>query len=257
MSINAMNTVRELAVNVTGATRVFERMGIDYCCGGGRSLADACKTFNVPVEEVLRSLEEAERAIQPLDPATDWQGESITALSKHIIETHHVFTREELVRLERLLDKVHSRHGENHPELTRLKELFLALKEDLLPHMLKEEQVLFPYIERMELAIRERRDVQPPFFGTVRNPVRMMSMEHDTVGELLREMRAATSNYLPPPDACASFQTLYQALPAFEADLHQHIHLENNILFPRAIEMEDQTNREWHSTADRHQCFGE
>lgn len=255
MSINAMNTVRELAVSVPGATRVFEKMGVDYCCGGGRTLADACQTFHVSFDEILRSLEEAEQNIHPGDKAVDWQRESLTALSAHIIDTHHVFTKQELVRMEKLLDKVCSRHGENHPELGRLQELFLMLKKDLIPHMLKEEQVLFPYIARMEEAVDEGGEISPPFFVTVQNPVRMMMMEHDTVGDLLREMRTVAGNYLAPADACISYQTLYQALQELEADLHQHIHLENNLLFPRAVEMESQEQPEWPLRMDEHQCF--
>jgi regulator of cell morphogenesis and NO signaling len=256
MSVHVTSTVRELAVTVPGATRVFERVGIDYCCGGGRTLADACQTFRVPVDEVMRSLEDAAQAVKPGDQVIDWQAESLASLSAHIINTHHVFTRQELARLEGLLDKVCSRHGENHPELRQVQGLFLTLKQDLLPHMLKEEQVLFPYVIRLEEAVNKARDVPPPFFVTVQNPVRMMMTEHDTVGDLLREMRAATGNYAAPPDACISYQTFYQALAEFEADLHQHIHLENNILFPRAVEMESQAKPDWQTNAGRHQCFG-
>ncbi|MFN0084647.1 MAG: iron-sulfur cluster repair di-iron protein [Blastocatellia bacterium] len=255
MAINAMSTVRELAVSVPGATRVFERAGIDYCCGGGRSLADACRTFHVSFDEIVRSLEEAQHAIHPGDRIVDWQSESLTALSAHIVATHHEFTKQELSRLETLLDKVCSRHGENHPELGRLRELFVMLKNELVPHMLREEQVLFPYLARMEGALDEGDDIPPPFFVTVQNPVRMMMTEHETAGDLLGEMRAAAGNYAAPADACISYQTLYQALAAFEADLHQHIHLENNILFPRAVEMESRAKPEWQSRAAAHQCF--
>lgn len=256
MSINAMNTVRELAVTVPGATRVFERMGIDYCCGGGRTLADACQTFHVSFDEVVRSLEAAEQSVHVGDKIIDWQSESLTALSAHIIDTHHIFTKQELSRLEKLIDKVCSRHGENHRELARLRELFVMLKSELIPHMLKEEQVLFPYVARMEEAVSEGFDVPPPFFVTVQNPVRMMMTEHDTAGDLLREMRSVTGNYRVPADGCISYQTLYQALADFESDLHQHIHLENNILFPRSLEMEIQARPEWQEMADHHQCFG-
>jgi regulator of cell morphogenesis and NO signaling len=255
MTINAMSTVRDLAIALPGATRIFERAGIDYCCGGSRTLADACLTFRVPLDEIVRSLEAAGHDSQSGDEIIGWQGESLTALSAHIIETHHAFTKQELLRLEKLLDKVCSRHGENHSELNRLRELFHMLKDELIPHMLKEEQVLFPYVARMEEAVAAGGDIQPPFFVTVRNPVRMMTTEHDTAGELLREMRAATGNYGVPADACISYQTLYQALAELEADLHQHIHLENNILFPRAVEMEDQARPEWQSRAGEHQCL--
>jgi regulator of cell morphogenesis and NO signaling len=245
MTVNTMNTVRELAVTIPGATRIFEQLGIDYCCGGGRTLTAACEKSNVPLEEVVERLEAAARAVNPGDKVRDWQTESLTSLSACIIDTHHFFTKQELARLEKLLDKVCSRHGENHIELFALRSAFQHLKQDLIPHMLKEEQVLFPYIARMEEAVNEQRAVPPPFFVTVQNPVRMMTTEHDTAGELLSEMRRLTNGYALPPDACISFQALYLALQEFEADLHQHIHLENNILFPRAVEMESAAEPVW------------
>lgn len=256
MSVTATHTVRELAVALPGATRVFEKMGIDYCCGGGRTLADACDKFSVPIEEVVRSLETAASTAQPGDNATDWQKESLTALSNHIVDAHHVFTRQEMERLEKLLDKVCSRHGENHPELFQVQKLFWALRQELLPHMLKEEQVLFPYIILMEAAIDNQGKIPTPFFVTVQNPVRMMMSEHDAAGDLLRDMRSVSGDYVPPPDGCISYQTLYQALAGLEADLHQHIHLENNILFPRAVKLETQAEPKWQTMADQHQCFG-
>lgn len=255
MPVTATHTVRELAVTMPGATRVFERMGIDYCCGGGRTLADACATFHVPIEEVVRSLEEAGHTTPSGVNSLDWRTESLTDLCSYIVDKHHVFTRQELERLEKLLDKVCSRHGENHPELAQLQTLFLALKQDLLPHMLKEEQVLFPYINLMEAAITNHNNIPTPFFATVQNPVRMMMSEHDAAGDLLRQMRSIAGNYVPPSDACISYQTLYQALAEFEADLHQHIHLENNILFPRAVEMELQAEGSRANMAVRSGCF--
>jgi regulator of cell morphogenesis and NO signaling len=256
MSVSTISTVRELAVTVPGATSVFERLGIDYCCGGGRTLREACEKSHVAVDEVIRHLEEAKQATQPGAEVRAWEAESMTDLAAHIVDTHHFFTKQELERIEQILDKVCTRHGANHPELLRLRTLFETLKQDLLPHMLKEEQVLFPFIARMEEAIGEGLAVPPPFFVTVQNPVRMMTQEHDTAGDLLREMRAAANNYVAPPDACISFQTLYQALAEFEADLHQHIHLENNILFPRAVMMENEAQPEWQARAGEHQCFG-
>ena len=148
------------------------------------------------------------------------------------------YTREEIARLGPLFDKVCSVHGKNHPELLRLRETFSGLAEELTTHLMKEEMVLFPYIVRMEEAVVAKEPVLPPPFGSVRNPVAMMMSEHDGAGNALRSMRQIGNGYAAPADACISFQTLYQALAAFEADLHQHIHLENNMLFPRAIEME-------------------
>jgi regulator of cell morphogenesis and NO signaling len=145
-----------------------------------------------------------------------------------------------MIRLQSLADKVLAAHGGNHPELIHLDELFTRLCADLKPHMFKEEQILFPYIVELAKTVDH-----VPFasFGTVNNPIRMMMMEHDTAGEILREMRALTSDYKVPADACISYQTLYQALENFEKDLHQHIHLENNILFPKALGLESELNR--------------
>ncbi|HUE83073.1 MAG TPA: hemerythrin domain-containing protein [Pyrinomonadaceae bacterium] len=150
-------------------------------------------------------------------------------------------TRQEMDRLRSLLEKVCSVHGQNYPELLTVQALFRELCMDLTPHMFKEEQMLFPYIERMEEAAKNGHEISAPPFGTVRNPVRMMMMEHDTAGDLLRKLRETSSDYTVPKDGCISYQTLYQAMEAFEQDLHQHIHLENNVLFPRAVEMEDAT----------------
>jgi regulator of cell morphogenesis and NO signaling len=152
---------------------------------------------------------------------------------------HHAFTREELVRLEALLAKVSGVHGQNHPELFQIQDQFGKLRGELEPHMLKEESVLFPYIVRMEEATLANKTLPPPPFRTVQNPVRVMMAEHDAAGYILGRIREATSDYAVPPDGCISYKTLYSALTALEVDLHQHIHLENNILFPRAVAMED------------------
>jgi regulator of cell morphogenesis and NO signaling len=237
MSFTITNTVKEMAIKMPGAIKVFEQYGIDYCCGGAHSLNDACKAAQVPLDDVLTCLIELASG-SDLHPAHDWQKESLGALVNHLLQTHHVFTRQELMRIAKQLDKVCAVHAQNHPELLRLRDLFNILKSDLIPHMIKEESVLFPYIKAIEAAQAAHRTPPTPFFNTVRNPVRMMMMEHDNAGELLRIIRTMTGNYTPPADACASFRALYEALQALEADLHQHIHLENNILFPRTLEIE-------------------
>lgn len=238
MNINVATTVRELAVTLPGATRVFERLGIDYCCGGSRTLADACVKAKVPVEKVTESLTKAKQEAITPEQQHDWQADSLTALINHIVEKHHTFTKEELPRIEKLMNKVCAVHGEQHAELLRLKALFLNLKEDLEPHLMKEEQVLFPYIAKLETARTRQIALPISCFGTVQNPVRMMNIEHDTAGELLHEMRKVTSNYTVPPEACMSYRALYHALTELETDLHQHIHLENNILFLKAVALE-------------------
>ena len=238
MTHNTTTTVRELAVCEPTATRVFEKLKIDYCCGGGKTLDAACAVAGVRTEDVWQLLEEARQSQATGGNAIDFQTASLTELVSYILNKHHVFTKEEMARLDALFEKVCSVHGQNHPELLRVKSLFQNLCADLKPHMFKEEQVLFPYIIRLEEAVKSNRPPMPPPFGTVQNPVRMMMFEHDTAGELLRVLRKVTSDYTTPADACISYRTLYQALAAFEQDLHQHIHLENNILFPRAVDME-------------------
>jgi regulator of cell morphogenesis and NO signaling len=231
-------TVREYALEIPEATRIFEKLGIDYCCGGGKSLADACAKAGVAVDEVLGSLETNARS-EGSFAGKEWQTTSQAELIVHIVEKHHAFTREELKRLEALLAKVCGAHGQNHPELFHIQDQFGKLRGDLEPHMLKEENVIFPYIIRMEEATAQNQPLPMAPFGTVRNPVRVMMAEHDAAGYILGRMRALSSDYTAPVDACISYKTLYSALTALEADLHQHIHLENNILFPRATELED------------------
>ena len=157
------------------------------------------------------------------------------------MEKHHAYCREEGQRLQPLLAKVVSKHGEHHPELSQVQDLFTALHNELSMHMMKEEQMLFPYIIGLEESAKHKSAPPRAPFGTVQNPVRMMVQEHDDAGRLLKDIRTLTGNFTAPQDACTSFKALYQGLDALEADLHQHIHLENNILFPHAIALEDAT----------------
>jgi regulator of cell morphogenesis and NO signaling len=238
MSMNREKTIRELALENAAATKVFERLGIDYCCGGNHTLEQACHAANIPVDQVLKSLEEAKQSSPASSADRNWQTEPLGDLVSHITNTHHKYTRDGIARLTPLFAKVCSVHGANHPELLELRDIFAGLTQELTVHLLKEEKVLFPYIIRMEEAVIEKAPILPPPFGTVQNPVAMMEHEHDSAGNALRAMRTISRGYIAPPDACVSYQTLYQALAELEADLHQHIHLENNILFSRAIEME-------------------
>jgi regulator of cell morphogenesis and NO signaling len=237
--IDSDMTVREIAVQLPHSTRLFEKLKIDYCCGGNRTLTEASSVAGIDVSDVVKMLEQqSEQA--PQSGFVEFQKLSLPKLITHIVDTHHVFTREEITRLEALTAKVIAAHGENHPELHQVGKLFEQLSADLNPHMFKEEQVLFPYILALEAAAQSNHSAPFAPFGTVKNPVRKMMMEHDTAGEILRELRTVTSDYAVPGDACISYRTLYGALAAFEKDLHQHIHLENNLLFPRAVNVEAQ-----------------
>lgn len=235
MNMTTNKTVRELALEIPAATRVFEKMGIDYCCGGQRSLSEACADAGVDFRDLQIELTLAAHA-QSSEP--NFQTTTLENLINHIVIKHHSFTRREIARLNALLDKVCMAHGDNHPELLEIYVSFRELGADLETHMTKEERVLFPYVIRMEAAARQQVPLFRPPFGTVANPVRMMMLEHDRAGELLKKIRKLSSDYATPADVCLSYKTLYAALEDLEKDLHQHIHLENNILFPKAVEME-------------------
>jgi regulator of cell morphogenesis and NO signaling len=237
MTIATTKTVGEIAAEMPNATREFEKLGIDYCCGGNRTLGEACAEAKISVDEALERLEKSMTATAP-GRDTDWQDQPLADLIAYITNTHHVFVREECPRIEALAAKVVGVHRKNHPELLRVQETISALAQELSVHLMKEEQILFPYVIRLEESFVAGEPAPPAMFGTVVNPVRMMMQEHDGAGDALRTLRAVTEDYSAPEDACISYRTLYDALKGFEADLHQHIHLENNILFPRAVAME-------------------
>lgn len=231
----ANKTVKEVAVEIPGAARIFENLRIDYCCGGNVPLSEGCTKAGVPLDEVLASLVKAQA--EPL-PTRDWGKSPLAALVRHIVEKHHAFTFAETTRLEALFVKVCAVHADKHPELLAMQYYFGELANELRTHMMKEEHILFPYIAAMERAVLEKREVPPAMFGSVENPVRAMMKEHDSAGEALRALRGASNGYAAPENACVSYRELYRSLQALEADLHTHIHLENNVLFPRALEME-------------------
>ena len=236
MLLDPNKTVGELAVAIPKATRVFEKTKIDYCCGGEQLLGDACLKAGVD----LRALEQMlEASAQPAAATTvNFQQMTLAELIQYILDKHHVYTNEEMSRLEALAAKVVGAHAANHPELLATRDLLVQLFAELKGHMFKEEQILFPFIVEFEQSVLQSRPTPSAPFGTVVNPIRMMTVEHDHAGDILRELRKVSGNYQAPDDACLSYQTFYQALEAFEQDLHQHIHLENNLLFPKAIALE-------------------
>ena len=237
MTLTTTRTVGEIAAEMPGTTREFEKLGIDYCCGGSRTLGEACAAANISIDEALARLEKSAESNR-FDAKQDWQKQLLADLISHITGTHHAFVRTESPRIEALAAKVAGVHGKNHPELLQVKDVFSALAAELSVHLMKKEQILFPYVQRMEESALAGETAPPAMFGTVLNPVRMMMQEHDGAGDSLRTLRTITKDYVVPDDACISYRTLYQALEGYEADLHQHIHLENNILFPRAVAME-------------------
>jgi regulator of cell morphogenesis and NO signaling len=230
-------TVRDIAASNPAAVRVFEKYSIDYCCGGQRPLAEVCTERGISTEAVLAEVQATSLAHAP---ERDWMTASLADLVAHIVGRHHAYLKTELPLLEARLAKVVEAHRAKHSGiLGPLQSVFAGLKNELDTHLWKEESVLFPAIEEMEAAASAGRTPQPTPFGTVRNPIRMLEHEHDTAGHALRAMRELTQDYAPPADACTTFRALYAGLAELERDLHTHIHLENNILFPRAAELEN------------------
>jgi len=232
MELNG-KTIGEIAISNPNAIRVFERLRIDYCCHGNRSLEDACAAAGVNASDVRNEIS----AQRLTGDGRDWSRETLMDLMRYIVDTHHTYTRDTLQTVCKLAAKVADRHGANHPSTTMVKALAGKLSDDLFPHMIKEEQVLFPYVEQMERAIGGGFDLPDSCFGTVRNPIRMMMMEHDAAAEILAALRMATDDYTLPDDACISFRALYEQLMALEEDLHRHIHffMSNNFHTVRGL----------------------
>lgn len=213
---------------------VFEEFGIDFCCGGRLSLADACREATVDPADVVRALEALPASAEQGEDAAQWP---VDWLIDHIVAVHHGYVREALPRIAGYLSKLQDVHGARHPELSCVVACFDEMGAELMQHMMKEEHVLFPYV--VELAARgEACGRAPSPFGTVENPIRMMEREHRDAANALRTIRDLTADYSPPADGCSTYQVCMSELRAFDQDLHRHIHLENNVLFPRAVRLE-------------------
>lgn len=241
ITIDETTTVRDLAVGHPAARQVLESLGIDYCCGGGSRLADAVAAAGLELAAVREAVEQAvgRAASDKGAPERDWRDAPLADLVGYIEDTHHVFMKEALPRLDDLFTKVLGAHGTRHGDmLVPLRATFRALRTEIDMHLMKEEQVLFPYIRQMEASIAQTGRVPPMHCGTVQNPIRQMEAEHENAGEALARMRNLTAGYTLADDACPTFAALFEGLRDLEADLHEHIHLENNILFPRATAME-------------------
>jgi regulator of cell morphogenesis and NO signaling len=236
MKFSGETKVKDIALSNPAARQVLEDAGLDYCCGGGKSLHDACLHADTSVKEILDRLHENSDDTTPEDMS--WVAAPLSEITRHIREKHHRYVRAEIPRIHALLDKVTAKHGKNHAEVVDIGRLFTEVGKEMIMHMQKEEQILFPYIDALERAANAHSSVEPPFFQTVKNPIHAMMKEHDAAGELVRQIRCFSSEYTAPADACTSFKALYEGLKEFEADLHQHVHLENNVLFPRAVEVE-------------------
>jgi regulator of cell morphogenesis and NO signaling len=234
MHMTNQNTIGEIVAQDFRTAAVFEKYGIDFCCKGNKSLVEACHNKDIRPQDVLDEL----TAILAQDQKTiDFKSWSPVRLADYIEHTHHRYVEEQTPVLLRLLDKLCSVHGARHPELFEVRKEFIASSEELAKHMKKEELILFPRIRKMSKNIHESTPDEIPS-GYARGPISIMLAEHDVEGERFRKIDALTGHYQPPEDACNTYKATYALLHAFENDLHLHIHLENNILFPMAIDME-------------------
>lgn len=225
-------TVGQLVTERPSRSRIFEQWGLDYCCGGNKSLAQACEEKGVSLQTVLDDLRRNDT--QASDEPVDWASASLSALADHIEATHHAYLRQELPRLTGLIEKVVNAHAQQHPELREVQSVFQALRSELETHTWKEENILFPMCRELDVV-----EIRPRFHcGSIQNPIFVMEMEHDHAGEALARLRTLTHGFTPPEDACNTYRAMLDALAELEVDLHMHIHKENNILFPRAIERE-------------------
>jgi regulator of cell morphogenesis and NO signaling len=238
-----MNTVEQLTVgeyvaNDFRTAALFSKYGIDFCCKGNRTLEEVCAKKNInpaDLEKEINSVIETKSK-----NVIDFKSWSPSLLIDYIVEKHHSFVEEKTPILLQFLEKLCKVHGERHPELFEITSLFKLSAGDLAQHMKKEELILFPFIQKMVKAQKENQAIEQPHFGTVENPIAMMKDEHSIEGERFDRIATLTDGFTPPEDACSTYKVTYQMLKEFEQDLHKHIHLENNILFPKAIELQEQ-----------------
>jgi regulator of cell morphogenesis and NO signaling len=238
MNIQPSQTLREIAAQSAGVVRVLEDHRIDYCCGGQRSFEAACREKGLDWQLIAQQIEAAGQTTAA--DQQDWNTAPLSALIRHILAVHHNYLRQELPRLAERLARVQKAHPQDTAVLTPLAEAYRTLHAELDGPLPKEERILFPFIEQMEGAAAEHRPRIALPFGTFENPIRVMGHEHDSAGHALAEIRRATSNFTLPGHACDTYRALYAGLRELERDMHQHIHLENNILFPRALALEAQ-----------------
>ena len=240
--ITAQTKVADVAAaaNSLAAIRVFQKHGIDFCCGGQRPIADVCTTKGLQTEALIAELETA--LAGPSEDSVDWNTAPLRSLTAHIVNRHHGYLRNELPRIQAWLDKVASKYSETDPHsVAKLPAIFGNLRAELESHLRKEEMILFPWVERFEAAVEAGMPRLPLPFGTFDGPIGVMEHEHESAGAALQAMRDVTDNYQAPDHACRTYRVLFEALKDLEADLHLHIHLENNILHRRAQAMYSNT----------------
>jgi regulator of cell morphogenesis and NO signaling len=226
--LNGASIVGELVAQSPGLSRLFEHLGIDYCCGGKRTLEEACQDKHLELEAIVVQIRSA---MDGLAPAPDDVSElSLTQLTYHIEQTHHAYLKRELPRLQALVEKIAARHSDKNPKLPQLPAVYSVFRSELEAHMAKEEQLLFPLIRKIDSTMEDGAYA----CGSIENPIRIMEIEHQHAGNGLLSMRRITNDFTTPPGACTTYRATMHALAELEADMHQHVHKENNVLFPSA-----------------------
>jgi len=231
-------TVGELAAADIRKAEVFKKYGIDFCCGGKKTLKQACVELSLDANKIEKELQQVTEQVEGRSKSFDFNRWSADFLVDYIYNEHHLFYYDERPVIADLLEKVTNHHGPKHPELFKVQELYNKLQQELNAHFFKEETVLFPHIKNLVQAKKTMSFPMPLGINNIEQPVHAMEEEHEEAGAILRAINEATNNYTPPADACKSFSLLYHKLKNLEEDLHQHIHLENNILFPKAAALE-------------------
>ena len=234
--IAAQSTLRSIALEQPATIRVFERFHLDYCCGGNRPLGEVCEQQGIALDTMLASLSEAANTGRNIAP--DFAQAPLAEIIQHIVQVHHGYVRNELPRLLPMAERAAGKHGPTRPELLQVHQQLTQLADELTFHLQKEERILFPYIESLERSRNNGEDAPHACFASVESPIQAMIHEHEAAGALLDEMRKATQNFTPWNGACPTLVGLYDGLDAFERDLHRHVHLGNNLLFPRAVALE-------------------
>lgn len=232
----ATATIGEIVATDFRTAAVFDQFGIDFCCGGRRLFEEACRAAAADPTAVTRALDALPASGDTADNVMGWP---LERLIEHIVSIHHAYVRSALPTIARYLAKLEEVHGARHPELARIRAYFDQISADLQQHMVKEEQVLFPYVREIASRGETRGGARSPF-GTIENPIHMMEREHREVADGLRIIRELSNGYTVPSDGCTTYAVCMAELLRFERDLHQHVHLENNVLFPRAIELENE-----------------
>ncbi len=230
-------TLSEIVTRNFRAAEIFEKYNLDFCCGGNKPVAEACREKGIDSSTVMEDLQSIRNKDGRNEKYTDW---SLDFLIDYIVNNHHAYVTRMIPILSAHTQKIASVHGSNHPELIKAADCFARVYKDLKQHMMKEEQILFPFVKQLVSIKASGKKAEAPYFGSVKNPIRMMEAEHQAAGDEMYEIRRLTENYFVPEDACNTYSVTMQELKEFEEDLHKHVYLENYILFPKSVELEQE-----------------